>query len=126
MKVLLDTCVWGKAAVELIAAGHDVVWAGDWPDDPGDELILAAAKSEGRVLITLDKDFGELAIVRGLPHSGIVRLVQISARLQASVCAQVLRLHGEELLDGAVVTAEPGRMRIRAPDHLFPEDSLEA
>jgi hypothetical protein len=30
MKVLLDTCVWGGAAAELRAVGHDVVWAGDW------------------------------------------------------------------------------------------------
>jgi hypothetical protein len=47
-----------------MAAGHDVIWAGDWSDDPGDEAILARASEERRVLVTLDKDFGELAIVR--------------------------------------------------------------
>ena len=61
MKVLLDTCVWGGARGELAGAGHDVVWSGDWPEDPGDEEILATAFREGRVLVTLDKDFGELA-----------------------------------------------------------------
>jgi hypothetical protein len=45
---------------------------------------------EQRVLITLDKDFGELAIRRSLPHCGIVRLVNISARQQGAVCQQVL------------------------------------
>ncbi len=39
MKVLLDTCVWGKAAAALDAAGHDVVWTGDWDADPGDAEI---------------------------------------------------------------------------------------
>jgi len=63
MKVLLDTCVWGKAKTKLIEAGHDVEWAGDWPEDPGDEEILMKAHGDGRVLVTLDKDFGELAIV---------------------------------------------------------------
>ena len=40
MKILLDSCVWGKARGELGSAGHDVVWAGNWPKDPGDEEIL--------------------------------------------------------------------------------------
>lgn len=31
MKLLLDSCVWGKARKELEMAGHDVVWTGDWP-----------------------------------------------------------------------------------------------
>ena len=43
-----------------------MVWSGDWFEDPGDEEILAIARNEERILITLDKDFGELAIVRGL------------------------------------------------------------
>jgi len=37
MKILLDTCVWGGARKDLEAVGHDVVWTGDWPKDPGDE-----------------------------------------------------------------------------------------
>ena len=71
MKLLLDTCVWGGASQELEAAGHDVLWAGEWTEDPGDEEILARAHSEERILVTLDKDFGELAIVHRMPHSGI-------------------------------------------------------
>lgn len=71
MKILLDSCVWGGARSGLAASGHDVVWAGDWPSDPGDEEILAQAHREGRVLVTLDKDFGTLAILRATPHCGI-------------------------------------------------------
>src|SRR5947209_1221113 len=116
MKLLLDTCVWGGARAELQAVGHDVLWTGDLPEDPGDEEILAQAHREQRVLVTLDKDFGELAIVRRLPHSGIIRLVNIRAQQQGTVCAHVLGLHGAELLQGAIVTAEAGRLRIRPPD----------
>jgi predicted nuclease of predicted toxin-antitoxin system len=32
----------------LETAGHDVIWSGDWPEDPGDEEILAQAHREGR------------------------------------------------------------------------------
>ena len=78
MKVLLDTCVWGGVQQALSAAGHDVIWTGDWDEDPGDDEILAYAHSEGRVLVTLDKDFGTLAFRDGRPHSGILRLVNLS------------------------------------------------
>jgi predicted nuclease of predicted toxin-antitoxin system len=59
---------------------HDVIWTGDWSEDPGDDEILAHAHREGRILVTLDKDFGELAIIRAVPHRGILRLVNIAAR----------------------------------------------
>ena len=116
MRLLLDTCVWGRARQELEAVGHDVVWAGDWPLDPGDDEILARAREESRILVTLDKDFGELAIVRGRLHCGILRLVNISARQQSVVCAHVLAAHGDMLESGGIVTAEPGRLRIRPPN----------
>ena len=116
MRLLLDSCVWGKASDELSAAGHDVIWSGSWPQDPGDEEILALAHRDGRVMVTLDKDFGELAIVRGSAHSGILRLVNISARRQAAVCLHVIAIHGKELEAGAIITAEPGRLRVRPPD----------
>ena len=75
MKLLLDSCVWGLAKTQLQEIGHDAVWVGDWDTDPGDSEILLRATSERRILVTLDKDFGELVIVRGHPHSGIIRLV---------------------------------------------------
>lgn len=113
MKLLLDTCVWGGARRQIETAGHDVVWAGDWPEDPGDEEILALARRENRILVTLDKDFGELAIVHAIPHCGILRLVNIAARQQGAVCLRVLSLHGSDLESGAMITAEPGRLRFR-------------
>lgn len=63
--------------------------------------------------MTIDKDFGEWAVHRGMPHHGIIRIVNFSARRHGDVCLAALAAHGEELLGGAVVTAEPGRMRIR-------------
>jgi predicted nuclease of predicted toxin-antitoxin system len=82
---------------------------------PGDDEILARAHADGRVLVTLDKDFGELAIARAQPHSGIVRLVGLRAGEHGPASAKVLELHGAELQRGAIVTVEPGRLRIRDP-----------
>lgn len=117
MKVLLDTCVAGRpVAPALTAAGHDTVWAGDWDSDPGDEAILARAHQEGRVLVTLDKDFGELAVRRGQAHSGIIRLVNLTTGEQAGVCLLVLDGQRAELVAGAIITAERTRLRVRRPD----------
>jgi predicted nuclease of predicted toxin-antitoxin system len=62
VKVLLDSCISGRAKGELETSGHDVAWCGDWARDPGDEEILRTAHAEGRVLVTLGKDFGELVV----------------------------------------------------------------
>ena len=64
-------------------------------------------------LVTLDKDFGELAIVHGQHHAGILRLVNLSTRQQAGACLQALTRFGTDLEAGAIITAEPGRLRIR-------------
>lgn len=114
MKLLLDTCVWGGVKSGLESAGHDVVWLGEWEQDPGDEEILAIAHRSERILITLDKDFGELAIVKGAPHCGILRLVNLSGRQQTAVCLRVFELYGDELMTGAIVTAGLDRVRIRS------------
>ena len=113
MRLLLDTCIWGGARRELQVQGHDVIWAGEWPEDPGDDEILERAYREARVLVTLDKDFGELAIVRGMPHAGIIRLVNLGTSQQAVTCLRVIRIHEDDLKAGAIITAEPNRLRIR-------------
>jgi predicted nuclease of predicted toxin-antitoxin system len=116
VKLLLDTCVWGGATQALLDRGHDVVWTGEWGEEPGDKEILRQAHEQDRVLVTLDKDFGERAVVFGEPHRGIIRLVGIAAREQASYCLKALELYGAELSRGAIVTAERDRTRIRVPD----------
>ena len=64
---------------------------GNAEPDPGDEAVMRIAHEEGRVLVTLDKDFGELAIVYGKPHCGIVRLVGFPGRQQGAYCKTVLQ-----------------------------------
>lgn len=111
--ILLDTCVWGGARNVLEQAGYNTRWIGDLDEDPGDEMIIAKAFQEKRVLITLDKDFGELAIVKGAPHYGIIRIVGYSAREQGPACLKVLSKYADELKSGAIITLEKGRVRIR-------------
>jgi predicted nuclease of predicted toxin-antitoxin system len=116
MKILLDTCIWGGAQAFVRNRGHDVVWAGDWREDPGDEEILNRAHMEGRVLATLDKDFGELAVFRGIKHSGIVRIVGFPAREQGKAICAVLEKYGDLLGHGSIIILEIGRVRVRPPE----------
>ena len=119
MKVLLDGCVWGGAREVLTAAGHDVESTADWPRDPGDAEVLAHAYAHAQVLVTLDKDFGEMAIVRRQRHNGIVRLVTLRAEEQGGVCAEALARYAEELSKGAIITVEPGRVRVHLDEADF-------
>lgn len=113
MKVLLDACVSPGAVTELVGHGHDAVWVGAFPDDPGDDELLAFAKKKRRVLVTLARDFGDLAAVFGREHAGVIRIVNFPISKHGAVCIGALEQHGDELAKGAIVTAEPGRLRLR-------------
>jgi predicted nuclease of predicted toxin-antitoxin system len=64
--------------------------------------------------VTLDKDFGELAVVRGARHAGIIRLVNLAARSQGSYAALAAERYQEALSNGAIVTVSSTRVRVRA------------
>jgi predicted nuclease of predicted toxin-antitoxin system len=119
MRLVLDACVWGGAVAALRGAGYQVEWAGEWEPGLPDDTVLERARERGAITITLDKDFGELAVVFDRPHAGIVRLVGLGARQQADACIAVLARYAAELRQGALVTVQPGRVRIRpaAPRH---------
>lgn len=67
------------------------------------------------MLVTLDKDFGELAIVKNTPHAGIIRLAALRAGDQGPAVVRALTLYGPALAYGGIVTVEPGRIRVRDP-----------
>ncbi len=115
MKILLDSCVWDGVKQSLEKDDHDVIWCGEWDRDPGDREILSYSLKENRVLVTLDKDFGELAIVHGHPHCGIIRLVNLSIQHQASVSRFIFSHYRKEIEPGAILTVEKDRVRIRPP-----------
>ena len=112
-RILLDTCVWGGAVQPLSEKGHDVIWSGSWNSDPGDEEILKFAYQSSRVLVTLDKDFGELAILKGLPHYGLIRLSGFRVSLISSVVDHLVGRFAVDLEAGALITVDPRRIRIR-------------
>jgi putative addiction module killer protein len=68
MKFLVDRCAGPRLVVWLRAQGHDVLASWDAGLDPGDQALLERAAAEGRILMTIDTDFGELRIDVGVGY----------------------------------------------------------
>lgn len=77
LRILANENVPGGAVEALRHEGHDVVWIRTHAPGSTDEAILAQAQTESRVLMTFDKDFGEMAFRRGLPASSGIILFRI-------------------------------------------------
>lgn len=82
MRVLLDECMPVSLMADLDAAGHDVERVSVTQPAQTDDEVLAMAASETRVLVTLDKDFGEFAVRGRVAHCGIVRAAVRAPRLR--------------------------------------------
>ena len=112
MRFLVDRCAGRRLAEWLRTQEHDVVESRERGPDPGDRTLLGWASAEGRVLITMDKDFGELIFLSGASHSGLVRLPDVPAARRIELMHQLLREHRAALETGAVLTVRGDRVRI--------------
>jgi predicted nuclease of predicted toxin-antitoxin system len=73
MRLLADENFPKPSVEALRAAGHDVLWARTDCAGKKDIVLLDLAESEGRIVLTLDKDFWQIAVQRRIPleHSGV-------------------------------------------------------
>jgi predicted nuclease of predicted toxin-antitoxin system len=85
MRILANENFPAEAVAALRLHGHDVTWV--LTDAPGssDQRVLEWARTDDRILITFDKDFGELAFQSKLPASSGIILFRISAPSSAHV-----------------------------------------
>lgn len=75
MRFLANENFPGAAVTALEAAGHDVVWVRRAAPGMSDPDVLAWAVREDRLLLTFDKEFGELAKASALPRTcGVILL----------------------------------------------------
>jgi predicted nuclease of predicted toxin-antitoxin system len=116
MRFRADENVPGDTVDELKAAGHDIVWVWVRTVAPGskDEDILELATREQRIILTFDKDFGELAWRAGLPASSGIVLFRLPMPTAAEV-GTILAARISERTDwaGHFTVIEPGRVRMR-------------
>ena len=99
MRILADESVEGEVVARLRGEGHDVAYVPEASAGIGDDEVLARANAEGRVLLTEDKDCGDLAFFYGNRSLGVVLLRAHGADVEAkaSLAADVLETHEDEL-----------------------------
>ncbi len=113
MRILANQNFPGEAVEALRTAGHEVLWI--QTDAPGlrDRDVLARAAAEGRLVVTFDKDFGELAFRFGLPASSGIVLFRISPSSPSRVArAAVAALAGRDDWAGHFAVVEENRIRM--------------
>jgi predicted nuclease of predicted toxin-antitoxin system len=100
----------------LRAAGHDVSAIVEINRGVEDEVVLALARSESRILLTEDKDFGLLTYAGGLETAGVV-LIRFPGAVRRALGQAIVDIVHElgDRIAGAFVVAEPGRARISRP-----------
>ena len=115
MRFLLDQNVEARIAAFLAEHGHDATRIGrEYPAGLPDEQVLAIARREQRVLVTNDKDFGELIVRNRLPHAGVILLrfpLDATARQKIAALDRFLVTHGTRLDRFLVVTPRGVRVR---------------
>ena len=97
----------------LAGLGHDVISASEIDPKASDESLLSQAMTEQRVLVTEDKDFGELVFVHRIPHPCIVRFVEMTVTEKVTAMEGLLERHAEAMRRGAIIVVTKSRIRIR-------------
>ncbi len=114
MRFLANENFPGAAVVALAAAGHDIVWVRIAAPGASDPEVLAWAVREQRVLLTFDKDFGELAGSSALPSVCGVVLFRIPVPKPGDVGQRLAELiAGRDDWAGHFSVIQPGRVRMR-------------
>ena len=104
--------------LDVVAAirqlGHDVAWVRIDASGSKDRDILRRAMSEQRILLTFDKDFGELAFQFGLPATCGIVLFRLQASSSAVLATWVVTaLQSRTDWAGQFAVVEAGRIRMR-------------
>jgi predicted nuclease of predicted toxin-antitoxin system len=114
MKFIVDEST-GTAVVEYLETrGFDVVSVHNETPGIDDYLIVNRAFAEERIIITNDKDFGELVYRQKLKHKGVMllRLEDERASNKIAIIQKLLSLYSERLKNNFIVVTE-NRIRIR-------------
>ncbi|RME50208.1 MAG: hypothetical protein D6795_10470 [Deltaproteobacteria bacterium] len=114
MKILADEGVDRPIVERLRQSGHRVWYIAEMEPGISDNVVLDLANREGAVLLTADKDFGELVFRQGRMTRGVilVRLAGSSPVRKAESVVSALAAHGGEM-EQAFTVITPGAMRIR-------------
>lgn len=114
MNCIADESVDGAIVESLRINGHNVIYVAEL--DPGldDDEIFRGANDSGAILVTADKDFGEIVFRQKRVSNGVllIRLAGLMAETKAELVLTVVREHESDLFQNFTVIT-PGIVRIR-------------
>ena len=117
MRLVADESVDGPTVSALRAAGHAVLFIAETSPGIEDAEVLVIARREQAVLLTADKDFGELVFRNGEPHCGVllIRSPEDNPDEKAANTLAAIEQRGPEMLNRfSVLAGRALRIRIAA------------
>lgn len=114
MRLILNENISRTVAQSLRERGHDVLAVKETMRGADDVAIVARANAESRLIVTQDKDFGELAFRRGLNSGCGILLFRLSSANPAADCHRMLAvIESRQDWTGQFAVATDDRVRIR-------------
>jgi predicted nuclease of predicted toxin-antitoxin system len=113
-EILADEGVDRQIVERLRETGYRVLYIAELDPGVDDIAVLQRSEEAGALLLTADKDFGELIFRQNQLCGGValLRLAGLSLQRKAEIVASCLADHGSEMLDSFTVIS-PGLLRIR-------------
>ncbi|MCD6290750.1 MAG: DUF5615 family PIN-like protein [Anaerolineae bacterium] len=124
MKILADEGVDRPIVERLRRSSHQVWYVAEMEPGISDDVVLDLADQERAILLTADKDFGELVFRQGRITRGVIliRLAGISPARKAEIVISAIGAHGGEM-EQAFTVITPGAVRIRRRRPRLEEDN---
>src|SRR5262245_12705884 len=113
MRFLADESCDAAVVRALRGQGLEVMAVAEISPRADDEAVLELARSEQRILLTEDKDFGQLVYADQYATGGVI-LIRYPASLRSSLPGAIAKLVADRGVDllGRFVVASPGRIRL--------------
>jgi predicted nuclease of predicted toxin-antitoxin system len=114
LNIVADENIDVQIIERLRADRHSVQSVAEFEPGIDDEAVLRESRETNAILLTADKDFGELVFRQGLVHSGVVliRLAGMAPETKADIVSEVFAHHAPELYRAFSVLS-PRALRIR-------------
>ena len=118
LKFLIDVGVGRKVEEYLTKQGHDVATIRDIDPRMSDSDIIRLSALQSRVIVTMDKDFGELVYHSSLEHSGVLllRLEDATGAQKVRVVADIMKGYSTHLPNSFCVY-QSNKFRVRKSTH---------
>lgn len=115
MNLFADENVDRQIVEQLRFDGHEVLYVAELEPSIPDNIVFDRANERSALLLTEDKDFGEIVFRDGRLSSGgvvLLRLAGLSAEIKTRIVSDAFREHDLRFLDHFTVIS-PGKIRMR-------------